>query len=233
MSSYVLVHDVWVGSLVWQQVVSLFQDHDRQAIAVDLALSDELSSWVDNVAQVVMSQAEPVVLVGHGAAGAVISLVADQCPDHVERLVYVAGLIPQAGQSIASLGASSNANALRARLQMTPSGEHMVPADVATEAFFHDCEHDEVESLCSRLRVQSRGLLHESVVPGQGFAQSVRQYIECVEDQAIHISLQRQMARAADCVFINSLQTGHMPMLSAPAALTALIATIGIRDTRR
>jgi hypothetical protein len=40
------------------------------------------------------------------------------------------------------------------------------------------------------------------------------------------------MAKAAGCTLINTLRTSHSPFFSAPAALGALLAQIGIKDAR-
>ena len=58
------------------------------------------------IADVVMRQAEPVVLVGHSLAGVSISAAAELVSDQVRLLVYIAAFLPRDGDSIASLSAS-------------------------------------------------------------------------------------------------------------------------------
>ena len=76
----------------------------HRAIAVDLPCTDPaamLDDYARTVAEAVAGIEGPVVIVGHSAGGATISLVPEHA--HVDRLVYVTAFVPEPGRSIVDL----------------------------------------------------------------------------------------------------------------------------------
>ena len=64
-----------------------------------------LQGYADRIAELLDAHPEPVVLVGHSAGGGVISQAAEQCPDRIETLVYLAPFAtPLAVTEITSAG---------------------------------------------------------------------------------------------------------------------------------
>ena len=54
-----------------------------------------LQSYADRISQVLDAEPEPVVLVGHSSGGMIISQAAEQRPDKVKLLVYLAAILSQ------------------------------------------------------------------------------------------------------------------------------------------
>ena len=74
MSTYVLIHGAWHGGWCWTHVTPLLEDHGHTVLTPDLpghgsedfSLADiTLQSYVNAVCEIVVSQPEPVILVGH------------------------------------------------------------------------------------------------------------------------------------------------------------------------
>jgi pimeloyl-ACP methyl ester carboxylesterase len=98
-ATVVLAHGAWADPSSWGKVVNLLQSKGIKAVTFRLPLS----SLADDVAALdgVLAQVDgPVVLVGHAYAGAVIA--ATQSPK-VQALVYVAGLAPDEGETVAEV----------------------------------------------------------------------------------------------------------------------------------
>lgn len=196
----------------------------------ELPVDQGLESYVDVVVDAIGDRS--VVLVGHSMAGAVISLVAEAIPEKIERLVYLAAFALRDGESINDLASQSEASALRDNMSFA-DGLVTVNVDSIPGAFYHDCDPEDIEAATAKLRAQNPAAFGTPVsLTEDRFGSVPAQYIECIEDQAIPISLQRQMARNIGCTLVNSLQTSHSPFFSAPAALAALIAMVGIKDAR-
>ena len=59
-----------------------------------------------------------------------------------------------------------------------------------------------------------------------------RAYIECLEDRAIPLSLQRSMVQAVPCQETFSLEASHSPFLSMPRELADVLASVAARTVR-
>ncbi len=102
MSTFVLVHGGWSGGWTWEKVVPLLEEAGHQVEAPDLPGHGDdrtpipqvsLQGYADRICRVLDAQPEPVVLVGHSSGGLVISQAAEQRPDKVKMLVYLAAFL--------------------------------------------------------------------------------------------------------------------------------------------
>lgn len=235
MSRFVLVHGAWHGSWCWDKVTPLLEERGHTVAAPDLPLDMDLDADVATVADALNAEEGAAILVGHSMAGAVVSQAAEQLFEKIERLVFLTAFAPQNGESINTLARCNIASALRDNvIPAADGGGVVVKPEVIRQCFYHDCSDDDVERAMAMLQSQNPAPFGTALAltPGR-YGNVSKQYIECIEDQAIHIHLQREMARRAGCTLINSLQTSHSPFFSAPAQLAAHLATVGIKDARK
>ncbi len=116
MATFVLVHGAWHGSWCWKKVVPLLRSAgaevytptlsglgERSHLAQRMAPSDiDLKLHIEDIVQVLeYEDLTQVVLVGHAYAGMVITGVAEACPERLSHLVYVNGVVPADGESMA------------------------------------------------------------------------------------------------------------------------------------
>lgn len=235
MSRFILVHGAWHGAWCWNKVTPLLEERGHTVVTPTLPLEQGLDAYVTTVSEAVDSAPDSSILVGHSMAGAVVSQVAELLPDKIERLVFLTAFAPQNGESINAYARVNIASALRDNVVPGEGGAGVVvkPA-VIRDCFYHDCSDEDVAWAIEQLRPQNPSPFETVLtLTAERYGTVSKQYIECVEDQAIHIHLQRVMARRAGCTLVNSLQTSHSPFMSAPAQLVAHLATIGINDARK
>ena len=99
----VLVHGFWGGAAHWAKVIV---ELDRRGYDSLHAVENPLTSLADDAdrtRQMVRQIDGPVLLVGHSYGGAVITEAGDL--PNVVGLVYVAAFAPDAGESLAEIGA--------------------------------------------------------------------------------------------------------------------------------
>ena len=97
----VLVHGAFADSSGWNDVITILEKDGYRTIAPPNQLRS-VAGDAANVSAVVKSIAGPVVLVGHSFGGMVITGAANGNPN-VKALVYVAGFMPDTGDSANSL----------------------------------------------------------------------------------------------------------------------------------
>ncbi len=96
----VLVHGAWADGSSWSKVIPLLQAKGYTVLAVQNPLTS-LAADVAATKQVLQSATAPVVLVGHGWAGTVITEAGND--PKVAALVYVAAFANDDGQSAGEL----------------------------------------------------------------------------------------------------------------------------------
>ena len=116
MATFVLVHGAWHGGWCWKKVVPLLRRAgaevftptlsglgERSHLASRMAPTDiGLDLHIQDIAQMLeFEDVEQAVLVGHAYAGMVISGVAEICHQRLSHLVYVNGVVPANGESMA------------------------------------------------------------------------------------------------------------------------------------
>jgi len=110
----VLVHGAFADSSGWNDVVSRLNRDGYRVVAAANPLR-ALASDAETVSRLVKSIPGPVVLVGHSYGGEVITEAANG-NGNVEALVYVAGFLPEAGESALSLSGKFPGGTLAAAL---------------------------------------------------------------------------------------------------------------------
>jgi pimeloyl-ACP methyl ester carboxylesterase len=115
----VLVHGAWAGPSSWDKVVRQLNDQGFRTVTPTLALTS-LPGDVASVDAVLNRIPGKKVLVGHSYGGAVISGASYGRSD-VSALVYSAAFVPDAGDTLASLGTGFTPSGVIAHLVWTGS----------------------------------------------------------------------------------------------------------------
>jgi pimeloyl-ACP methyl ester carboxylesterase len=184
-----------------------------------------LENWARYVAEVVASETEPVILVGHSRGGVVVSRTAELVPDRIQRLVYLTGYLLPAGHSVAETARADPDSLVPANMIAFASGHTCVLREsVIREALFGQCDDADFEFALARLTPEPlKPLVTPLKITAERFGRVPRTYIECMRDRAIGLAAQRKMQAALPCDPVFALDTDHSPFLSQPEALAKLL----------
>lgn len=225
-TTYILIHGAWGGGWCWRDVGHELSRRDVQWTALDLPSSTHgahPNTFLGDDAHEVIEVAKfdgPVVLVGHSYGGVVITEAADRIPN-VERLIYIAALVPALGQSAGEVIQEVPVRTLLDEA-IEAEGDYLrLNPNRATAALYQDCPDDVAAWAVSNLSTQTLASLRS---PRSSFDVAVPSYyVRCSLDQAVDPTLQEVMA--ARCDEVATLVSGHSPMLSQPIALCDLLLT--------
>jgi pimeloyl-ACP methyl ester carboxylesterase len=191
-----------------------------------------------------------VILVGHSAGGMTISAVAEQVPEQLLAVVYLAGfMVPNGMPLLAMLQHETLSSALAPGLfvgdpvAIGATRINVGPADDAYRsllkaAFYADVSESEFEHAASRLHCDESnlGAVSPSPITPERFGTVPRHYIRCTRDRAIPLTGQDHMIAAVDDTIggrttTHTLESSHSPFLSQPAALSGILIDICERES--
>jgi len=232
MSIYVLVHGAWHGGWCWHKVLARLERMGHAVLAPDMKghgidRMPPSETTLDNLAaaitEVVATQPEPVVLVGHSFGGTIITEVAERVPERIKRLVYLAAFVVPGGQTTRELSGDDAESILGPHIVFAPDNKTATvdPAHLRA-CFYAQCSDDDVA--LARSLLVPEGIAAFSSPSGATQSRWGRipsAYIECVQDRAIGIARQRKFAGFLNGAKRFSLDTDHSPFFSSPDALAA------------
>jgi pimeloyl-ACP methyl ester carboxylesterase len=214
----VLVHGLWHGAWVWEQVQERLTDAGIASVAVQLPL---ISLRIDEAAarETLRGFDGPVVLVGHSYGGAVIT-GAGPFPS-ITHLVYLAAFQLDEGESVSRTLPHLDVPATRLgeALRFDDDLVHLDP-QLAAELMYNGVPAQVTADAVARLRPVHRSVF--SGTPGMVAWRTIEStYVVCTDDLTVHPDLQRAMANRAtrriewDC--------GHSPAAARPDQVAELI----------
>jgi pimeloyl-ACP methyl ester carboxylesterase len=231
MAMFVLIHGSWHGAWCWYKIVPRLETAGHKAIAPDLPAhgrdwrkhkSVTLDTYVDGVCEILDAQTEPVVLVAHSRGGMVISQAAEERPDKISQLVYLAAFLIPDDQRVLEYGEQDTESLIRANLDINlQEGCDMLRRKAYRDALYADCSDEDI-SLCDKLLTPE--LVQPTMTPlrltEQRFGRLPRYYIELSQDRAVSAALQRRMYTQMPCEKVMAIDASHSAYFSRPDELT-------------
>lgn len=216
-----LCHGAYAGAWEWSDVASALKERGIDAVAIDLStrtVSGSLAEDEQLVREALAKWNEPAVLVGHSYSGAVITGASVANP-RVAHLIYVAAVLPQAGESVsASRGAPPMK--MTANIDSQPS----IPDRQATAArLFNDASAAQSAWATPQLGGFARAAFDE-VPSGLGWREHPTTYVLCTLDLSIPLTLQERYASNTSAQV--RIEAGHSPMITQPGILANIIAEV-------
>lgn len=243
MAVFVLVHGGAHGAWCWDKVVPELKRLGHRVVAPDLPgmgqdrtpLSEvSLGGWATFIADIARTAGEAVVLVGHSRGGPVISEAAERAPEAVCGLIYLSAVMTPAGVSTMDAFAHSTPHLLE-NSTMTPDGLAFVfDREVARKCFYHRAAPEDADAAVKRLCPEPIAPNKEPMTITSGrWGRLPRAYIECTDDRALPLSLQRSMHSAVKCDPVLTLDSDHSPFLCAARGLAGRLNTLEEGFARR
>jgi pimeloyl-ACP methyl ester carboxylesterase len=235
MARFVLVAGAWHGAWCWERVVPLLEARGHRAETAELPgmganttplAGLDMMAWAQAVADVIESDPEPVILVGHSRGGAVISQAAELVPDRIRLNVYLTALLlkdGEAGLDIVGLVPEGTVN----MPEMTPTEDELAfnldPTAVGP-ILYHRTEPALVERALAHLKPEPHfGLFSPLTLSEARYGRVPRAFIECLDDLTLPLVLQRAMLARQPCDHVRSIASDHCPNYSEPEALAATL----------
>lgn len=233
----VLVHGAWHGGWSWDKLMAPLEAAGVTAIAPDLPghgacalplAKVTLARYADKVTEIVEAIDGPVVLVGHSMGGTVLSEVAERIPDKLQTLVYLTAFLLPDGMAMAVRMKEDKESAAARFSQKLPDAPAIAMAEEGLRtAIYNGCRAEDIDWAVAKVRPQAIAPMVTPVhVSAARFGRVPRVYIECNDDRALTLAMQRRMQQDWPCSKVITLASGHVPQVQMPDQLAAVLATI-------
>jgi pimeloyl-ACP methyl ester carboxylesterase len=243
MATYILVHGAWHGGWCWHRIVAQLLRARHRAIAPDLkSLGRDrtppgeitLETWTAQIAALVQSQPDPVVLVGHSRGGIILSEVAERIPERIHTLVYVTAFLLENGRSLQDAAAEIPDSLVAPAMIVADDHQSVSLRDAAVrEGFYGQCSDEDVVLAKSLLQPEPLAPLATPLrITAARFGTVPRIYVECTADRAITLAAQRRMQDALPCRERITINSDHSPFFSHSKQLAKLLAGIATPPAR-
>ncbi len=231
MARFVLVPGAWHDAWAYHLLAAELERRGHRAIAVELPIEDVgagLADYADTVEAVIDEAGGDgeLVVVGHSFAGLTIPLVADRRP--VDRLVFLAALVPRPGVSANQEFADGHfwlTEAGRGGRDTDAEGRTLwTDADHAIACLYQDCDPQLAAEAVTRLRPQAQRASADPC-PLAEWPAAPSSYISCTDDRMFG---DLGPSLAADRLGVEPIELpgGHSPMLSRPAELANVLGDL-------
>ncbi|MFJ5035853.1 alpha/beta fold hydrolase [Streptomyces sp. NPDC088560] len=224
----VLVHGAFADGSSWNGVVQRLQQDGYQVVAPPNTLRGipQDSTYLNSLLKTVKG---PTVLVGHSYAGEVISQAAAGI-DNVKALVYINAIMPDKGESFASLSGKYPAAPLTKALQKVPfrNGDGTTGTDVYIQpaklhaTFAQDLSQQQASVMASTQRPIALSAFTDKLTEAAWRDKPVYVLVGN-QDRAINPSLERYEAKRAHARKTVEINSSHVSLISHPQAVTDLI----------
>lgn len=216
----VLVHGAWADSSSWGPVIErlLGAGFSVRAIANPLQGIDHDTAYLASYLQIVEG---PLVLVGHSYGGAIITNIDTSLFD-VRALVYVAGFIPVAGETVGQLAAQSSTPLPLVTVQTSTGPEVLIDPDGFHDAFAGDLDEQTSRVLATVQRPANVRAVAEPTTR-EAFRAVPTQVLITTRDRAIDPEVQHMMAARTDAD-VTEIPASHVVMLSQADTVADLIS---------
>lgn len=239
-SPVVLVHGAWQASFAWEQIKNnlVADGYDVTVINLEGHGEDDtpvsglsFTGYANQVKEAITSFDKPVILVGHSLGGAIITQVASEMPAKINKLVYVAGFIPQNGKSVLDYAGMDSGSLLGPVLEFNQdhtSAGLVDPELNFPEVFIQDGTEAQKQFVLSHYKAEPVAPLATPLkYTLENYNSAGRKYyVFTTMDNAISYPFQQQMATEAGITKNFTIQTGHSPFISKPNELTSILQDI-------
>ncbi len=231
--TYVLVHGAWHGAWSFAETKTRLEGHGANVITFDLPGHGDDKTQIPDVtfdaytAKVVkeLNLLEgKVVLVGHSLAGFVVTKVAEIIPQKIEKLVFIAAMVPNNEKTVFDILSEDKESHLLANLIFSENKSWAtVNEETLKNVIYNGATLDQITTAAQSLVYQATQPFFVPVSTGENFKQIPKTYIICEKDKVISPNAQKQLIEVCQIDTSLSIDTGHVPQVENPTQLANIL----------
>jgi pimeloyl-ACP methyl ester carboxylesterase len=213
----IAVHGAWADGSSWKDVILGLEKERLRVIAAPIPMTS-LGDDTAALKRAIARTEGPVILAGHAYAGAVIATENDE---RVKALVYITGLAPDEGETVAQVFYRDERHAQAPQLAPDGDGFIWMPKEGFGNAFAQHATADQIALSAAVQRPISLKCIQEPV-PKPAWRSKPSWFLIAEEDRMINPKTQHFMADRMKAT-TRSFAVDHTPLLTAPEKVVDII----------
>lgn len=236
--TFVFVHGTFADESAWQLIKPKLEQAGYQVITFNLPAHGpdqtpvsqaNFDLYVATTIQKINAVQGKVVLLGHSMGGMIITQVAEQIPEKIEKLVYLCAFLPKNGQSLFELASSDTESLIGPNLMPSADGLTVsLPPAILVQTFAVDAS-EEIKKEVAKTRPEPLAVFQATAkITDANFGRVPKYYITTLNDQGVGPALQKRMldGYAGKIVKIYTMETSHSPYWAKPDELVSILKEI-------
>lgn len=236
MNNIILIHGAWGGAWEFSGVVDLLSNNSNKVTALDLPGHGKniqpitkvtMANYVKTVVDAIRAQNQKVILVGHSLAGAIISQVAEEIPENIDRLIFVSAVLPANGETALGLMQSDEKGQLLPNTIFSEDQSYATITEKTVRSILlNDInDKDQLNRLVPHFlfKQATEPFTAEALLTEEKFGSVKKYYVKASADKVLTPELQERMLNNWKMNKVFTLKSGHFPLNSMPQALVDII----------
>lgn len=225
-----LIHGAWEGAWSWEETTAYLEKSGHTVKAIDLpghgddrtpTSAINMALYSNRVKDELNKTDGQVVLVGHSFGGFIISQVAEEMPEKIEKLVFVASALPYDGKTAVEVFEEDDESEFLENLIFSDDkSTATMSKETIKNIIFTGATDAQIEALLPNLVVQATKPFFEQVITTpENFGRVPKAFVETTLDRVISLKHQRYVQKMVGITETVTLEYGHVPLETAPEKL--------------
>ncbi|MEP0073287.1 MAG: alpha/beta hydrolase [Marinomonas sp.] len=238
MTHLVFIHGAWASGWAWKPLLPYINLPNTQCHVINLPDSGSyeasllsqagIEEYKSHVLNTLTKIKGPAWFIAHSGGGLTATAVAEQIPNKVAGIIYVAGMMLPSGMSFSELCQTVaqkgiNTQGISPYLQNTQYGTK-VKEEGIREIFLHDASEEAIQLAKENMVVQPNASRLITINWTEEKAGRIpKYYIVAERDRSLVLELQQEMIRLVTPTAAATLDCGHFPQIVIPEQLADVI----------
>lgn len=228
MSKIILIHGGWCGAWCWDKVTPFLKAQNLDFLAIDLPGHGDnnpqdiekvnLKTYVDYILEIINKCEQKVILVAHSMSGMIVSQVAENIPQKVERIIYVSAFVPMKSGDTNQQYIENDIYSFVNPKTITFVNEKLCTFDMryARNVGFNLTNDEDFFWAASKMQLESAVMWGEKIWVSDKFENVPKFYIHGLKDNCVSYNLQLQICANVPMYKEYYIDGPHTLMISFP-----------------
>ncbi len=223
------MHGSWHGAWSFTQTKATLEKSGVNVVTFDLPGHGDdktdipeitLDAYVEKVIEELNQLYGKVILVGHSLGGFVITKVAEEIPEKIEKLIFLAAMIPNNGKSVFDILSEDKESQLLQNLIFAEDESWAtVNEETLVNVVYNGATKEQINAAAPKLVHEPTQPFFVPVTTTNNFNQIPKAYIICAKDKVISQNAQQHLIDVCEIETRLTINRGHVPQIENPIEL--------------